>query len=161
MICACYLETATPNWSSVGGLKKSSKGIASRTLPTSIQRKGAPIPLPETIAWRYRFFFGQFFFFFFSFISRVNSFLVPSSIPFLRVQNLPWIMGRPQICPCVPIIPGMAGTLPILQAYPNLDTYLTQNPAIHAQSDSTKVVTDSKSNKLTNVKTIFEATKFL
>ena len=55
----------------------------------------------------------------------------------------------------------MAGTLPILQAYPDLDTYLTQNPAIHAKSDSTKVVTDSKSNKQTNVKTTLEATEFL
>ena len=55
----------------------------------------------------------------------------------------------------------MAGTLPILQAYPDLDAYLTQNPAIHAKSDSTKVVTDPKSNKPSNVKTTFEATEFL
>ena len=58
-------------------------------------------------------------------------------------------------------MPGMAGTLPILQAYPDTDNYLTQNPAIHAKSDGTKVVTDSKSNKPTNVKTTFEATEFL
>ena len=49
----------------------------------------------------------------------------------------------------------MAGTLPIAQAYPDLD------PVIHAKSDSTKGVTDSKSNKPTNVKTTFEATEFL
>ena len=55
----------------------------------------------------------------------------------------------------------MAGTLPISQAYPDSDAYLTQNPAIHAKSDSTKVVTDFKSNKPTNVKTTFEATEFL
>ena len=61
----------------------------------------------------------------------------------------------------MPIIPGMAGTLPILQAYPDSDTYFTQNPAIQAKSDSTKVVTDSKSNKPTNVKTTFEAIEFL
>ena len=61
----------------------------------------------------------------------------------------------------MPIMPGMAGTLPISQAYPDSDAYLTQNPAIHAKSDGTKAVTDSKSNKPTNVKTTFEATEFL
>ena len=65
---------------------------------------------------------------------------------------------RPRICPSAPIIPGMAGTLPILRAYPESDAYLTQNTAIH---DSTKVVTDSKSNKPTIVKTTFEAAEFL
>ena len=40
------------------------------------------------------------------------------------------VQSRPQKCPSVPIIPGMAGTLPIAQAHPDSDAYLNQNPAI-------------------------------
>ena len=37
---------------------------------------------------------------------------------------------RPQKFPSAPIIPRMVGTLPIAQAHPDKDAYLTQNPAI-------------------------------
>ena len=71
-------------------------------------------------------------------------------------------LSRPRICQSAPIIPGMAGILPILQACPESDAYLTQNPAIHAKFDGTKVFTvDSKSNKPINVKTTVESTEIL